>query len=59
MTKQYLSAANVEAVVANAAVIYGLNLYTLTIANPVNMALGGYTIETNMPLAYDPPEFIG
>ena len=56
MTKQFLSAANVETVVANAAEIYGLNLYSLTVANPVNLGFGGYTIETNTPLAYDPPE---
>lgn len=56
VTKQFLSAANVETVVANAAEIYGLNLYSLTVGNPVNMGFGGYTIETNTPLAYDPPE---
>ena len=56
VTKQFLSAANVETVVANAAEIYGLNLYSLTVANPVNLGFGGYTIETNTPLAYDPPE---
>ena len=56
MTKQFLSAANVETVVANAAEIYGLNLYSLTVANPVNLGFDGYTIETNTPLAYDPPE---
>ena len=56
VTKQFLSATNVEAVVANAAEIYGLNLYSLTVANPVNLGFGGYTIETNTPLAYDPPE---
>ena len=56
VTKQFLSAANVETVVANAAEIYGLNLYSLTVGNPVNMGFGGYTIETNTPLSYDPPE---
>jgi len=36
--------------------IYGLNPYIITLTNPVNMIYTGYTIETAIPLAFDPPE---
>ena len=56
MTKQYLSGANVESTMLNAATIYSLCLYSFTLTNPVNMGYNGYTSETNRPLVYDPPE---
>lgn len=56
MTKQYLSGANVESTMLNAAAIYSLCLYSFTLTNPVNMGYNGYTSETNRPLVYDPPE---
>lgn len=55
-TKQYLSAQNIETILSNTTTIYGLNLYTPTITNPLDMASNGYTIETVRELAYDPPE---
>ena len=56
MTKQYLSGANVESTMLNAATIYSLCLYSFALTNPVNMGYNGYTSETNRPLVYDPPE---
>ncbi len=55
-TKQYLSSQNIETILSNTTTIYGLNLYTPTITNPLDIAPNGYTIETVMELSYDPPE---
>ena len=55
LMKQYISAANPESALGNAGVIYGLNLYLLTLTNPVSLVYNGYTIEPNSALAYDPP----
>lgn len=55
-TKQCLNPANPETVLSSASTIYGLNLYTPTITNPLDIASNGYTIETTTELAYDPPE---
>lgn len=54
--RQYLSPLSPESMLGNAATIYGLNPYLLTIANPVNIGYNGYTIATNVELAYDPLE---
>jgi RHS repeat-associated protein len=55
LMKQYISAVSPEEAMANAGTIGAVYPYTLTIANPVSMMYNGYTIETNVPLAFDPP----
>ncbi len=54
--KRYINPANVETVLSNAATIYALNLYALTLTNPLQFGGICYTIFTNTELAYDPPE---
>ncbi len=53
-TKQYLSPAGPESAFGNAAIIYGLNQYSLCLTNSVNMEYNNYTIATNAELSYDP-----
>jgi len=52
--RRYLSAASAESMMGNAAMIYGLNPYLLTLTNPINMCYNGNTINTNIELSYDP-----
>ena len=59
LMKQYISAANPETALANAAVVYGLNLYLLSLTNPVGMVYNGYTIEPNGDLVYDAEKLSG
>ncbi|QVK16927.1 hypothetical protein KHQ81_08440 [Mycoplasmatota bacterium] len=57
--KQYVSALSPETAMVNAGTVYGLNMYLLTVANPVNMNYNGYTIATNTKLTWDPPSLSG
>ena len=54
--KQYISSLPIEMAMTKAGNIFDLNLYLLTETNPVNMVYNGYTIETSIPLTYDPEE---
>ena len=53
--KQFLSPVNPETVLADALSAYGLNLYSLCLTNPVNLAYNEYTIEPGVELTYTPP----
>lgn len=53
--KQFLSPVNPETVLADALTAYGLNLYSLCLTNPVNLAYNEYTIEPGVELTYTPP----
>ena len=52
--KQYISASSIQNVVGNIGIVYGLNMYSLTIANPINMMYNGFNINTAIPLTWDP-----
>ncbi len=54
--KRYMNPANPESSMGGAAQLYGLNLYLLTLTNPVEMVYNGYTIEPNGELVYDAPQ---
>ena len=54
--KQFLSPANPETALANTLSVYGLNLYSLCLTNPVDLAYNEYTIESGIDLTYDPPK---
>ena len=58
-TRIYLSPRNIETVLASAGTVCGLNLYTVTLDNPMNMLYNEYTIETAYELMYDPPPLSG
>ena len=59
LMKQYISAANPETALSNAAVVYGLNLYLLSLTNPVWLLYNEYTIEPTIALVYDPERLSG
>lgn len=57
--RQYINMANIESAKSNAATIYALNLYSLTLENPLNIMYNNYTIATNKKLTYEQPGLNG
>ena len=55
-TIQYISSENIESILEGYYTLYSLNLYTLDVANPINIVYNENTIEASINLEYDPPE---
>ncbi len=55
VTKQFLSPVNPETVLTDSVSAYGLNLYSLCLTNPVDLAYNEYTIEPGVDLVFNPP----
>lgn len=53
---QYISSENIESILEGYYTLYSLNLYTLDVANPINIVYNENTIEASINLEYDPPE---
>ena len=56
LMKQFISAVSPEVAFSNANSLYSLNLYSLTVANPINLVYNTYTYETFEKLIYDSDE---
>ena len=56
LMKQYISATSPEVAFSCSSTLYNLNLYSLTIANPVNLVYNTCTHETFEELTYDADE---
>lgn len=53
--KQYINSKHPEIVLTNASTIYGLNLQSFTLTNPLDVSPNSYTIQPVSEIVYDPP----
>ncbi len=54
--KQFINPDNPENITSKLDNIYGIYPYSITTSNTINIYNYGYTIETSVPLVYDPPK---